>query len=63
LKEEALDRTVWRAGFGTSFGTVVRQTAKLMSKGPNFAQLLKHALYKPKIDTNQECILQFNIEI
>ena len=30
LKEEALDRTVWRAGFGRSFGPVVRQTAKLM---------------------------------
>jgi hypothetical protein len=25
LKEEALDRTVWRAGFGRGFGTVVRQ--------------------------------------
>jgi hypothetical protein len=28
LKEEALDRTMWRAGFGRGFGTVVRQTAK-----------------------------------
>jgi len=28
LKEEALDRTVWRAGFGGGFGLVVRQTAK-----------------------------------
>jgi hypothetical protein len=28
LKEEALDRTVWRAGFGRGFGPVVRQTAK-----------------------------------
>jgi hypothetical protein len=27
LKEEALDRTVWRAGFGRGFGPVVRQTA------------------------------------
>jgi hypothetical protein len=26
LKEEALDRTVWRAGFGRSFGPVVRRT-------------------------------------
>jgi len=26
LKEEALDRTGWRAGFGTGFGPVVRQT-------------------------------------
>jgi hypothetical protein len=28
LKEEALDRTVWRAGFGRGFGPVVRRTAK-----------------------------------
>jgi hypothetical protein len=27
LKEEALDRTVWTAGFGRSFGPVVRQAA------------------------------------
>ena len=30
LKEEALDRTMWRAGFRKGFGPVVRQTAKLM---------------------------------
>jgi hypothetical protein len=28
MKEEALDRTMWRARFGRGFGTVVRQTAK-----------------------------------
>jgi hypothetical protein len=28
LKKEALDRTMWRAVFGRSFGPVVRQTAK-----------------------------------
>jgi hypothetical protein len=28
LKEEALDRTMWRTRFGRSFGTVVRQTTK-----------------------------------
>jgi len=28
LKEEALDRTMWRNRFGRSFGPVVRQTAK-----------------------------------
>jgi len=27
LKEEALDRTMWRARFGRSFGHVVRQTS------------------------------------
>ena len=29
LKEEALDRNMWRAGFGRGFGPVVRQTTKL----------------------------------
>jgi hypothetical protein len=28
LKQEALDRTVWRARFGRGFGPVVRQTAE-----------------------------------
>ena len=28
LKEEALDCTMWRAGFGRGFGPVVRQTAE-----------------------------------
>jgi hypothetical protein len=28
LKEETLDRTMWRARFGKSFGLVVRQTTK-----------------------------------
>jgi hypothetical protein len=32
LKEEALDRTIWRAGFGRGFGPVVRQTTKLMNE-------------------------------
>jgi hypothetical protein len=27
-KEEALDRTMWRANFGRGFGPLVRQTAK-----------------------------------
>jgi hypothetical protein len=28
LKEEAVDRTIWRARFGRGFGHVVRQTTK-----------------------------------
>jgi hypothetical protein len=32
LNEEALDRTVWRTGFGRVFGPVVRQTAELINK-------------------------------
>ena len=31
LKEEAPDRTMWRALFGRVFGPVVRQTIKLMN--------------------------------
>jgi len=32
LKEEALDRTMWRARFGRAFGPVVRQTTKRMNE-------------------------------
>jgi hypothetical protein len=32
LKEDALDRTMWRACFGRGFGPVVRQTAKWMNE-------------------------------
>ena len=32
LKEEALDRTMWRARFGRGFGPVVRQTAELINE-------------------------------
>jgi hypothetical protein len=32
LKEEAVDRSMWRAGFGRGFGPVVRQTSKWMNK-------------------------------
>ena len=32
LKEEALDRTMWRDRFGRGFGPVVRQTAKWMNE-------------------------------
>jgi hypothetical protein len=32
LKEEALDRTMWRVRFGRGIGPVVRQTTKLMNE-------------------------------
>ena len=32
LKEEALDRTMWRARFGRGFGPVERQTTKRMNQ-------------------------------
>jgi hypothetical protein len=31
LKEEALDRTLWRTRFGRDYGPVVRQTAEWIS--------------------------------
>jgi hypothetical protein len=31
LKEEALDRTIWKARFGRGFGPVVRQATKLLT--------------------------------
>ena len=40
LKEEALDRTMWRARFGRGFGPVVRQTAKLINHLANTVILL-----------------------
>jgi hypothetical protein len=33
LKEEALDRTLWRTRFGRGYGPVVRQTTEWMNKG------------------------------
>ena len=32
LKEEALDRTMWRVRFGRGFGPVVRQTAERINE-------------------------------
>src|SRR5215469_14937334 len=44
LKEEALDRTMWRAGFGRGCGPVVRQTVKwlndILEKQKSFWQRL-----------------------
>jgi hypothetical protein len=34
LKEEALDRSMWRARFGRDFGPVVRQTTKWVNESP-----------------------------
>jgi hypothetical protein len=32
LKEEALDRRMWRVDFGRGFGPIVRETTKLMTE-------------------------------
>jgi len=39
LKEEALDRTLWRARFGRSFGPLIRETTKLMNGLRNIGAL------------------------
>jgi hypothetical protein len=32
LKEEALDRTLWRTRFGKGYGPIVRQTTRRMNE-------------------------------
>ena len=38
LKEEALDRTMWRDGFGRGFGPAIRQTTKWMNDSSAFVE-------------------------
>jgi len=52
LKEEALDRTMWRARFGRGFGPVVRQTTKWMNDtfiflyhGPMMIRVLRSKIF------------------
>ena len=47
LKEEALDRTMWRAGFGRGFGPVVRQTNNEIKHFPvsNYSLTSDYYLY------------------
>jgi len=40
LKEEALDRTVWRASFGRGFGLFLRQ----ITKGMNTHSHIQHPI-------------------
>jgi hypothetical protein len=40
LKEEALDRTMWRNRFGRGFGPVVSRTEYILNEGMNEAHLL-----------------------
>jgi hypothetical protein len=41
LKEEALDRTKWKARFGRGLGPVVRQTTKWVNIGRKLSVLIK----------------------
>ena len=54
LKEEALDRTMWRAGFGRGFGPVVRQTTKLMNKVRQVCQA--HFVAPNKVEVRTSCL-------
>jgi len=47
LKEEALDRTMWRARFGRGFGPVVRETTKRTMNENEFLQItnLTHSFF------------------
>ena len=53
LKEEALDRTMWRARFGRCFGPVVIQTTKLMNV--SFVSSLLETLQIPQGKTDKLC--------
>jgi hypothetical protein len=48
LKEKALDDAMWRAGFGRSFGFVIRQTAIRM----NDAYILHILIISTAVKTN-----------
>jgi hypothetical protein len=52
LKEEALDRTMWRARFGRDFGPVVRQTAEWVREIINTLKHEFHVHGKDKFSTN-----------
>jgi hypothetical protein len=42
LKEEALERTMWRARFGRGFGPVVRQTTERMNEVEHLVEALHY---------------------
>jgi len=49
LKEKALDRTVWRAGFGRGFGPVVRQNIEWMNARCNKNGINLNFMFSPCI--------------
>ena len=62
LKEEALDRTVWRAGFGRGFGHAVRQNTKSVRATTPFGYFIRHYLAVYNEIQNEECTYKRNIE-
>jgi hypothetical protein len=56
LKEEALDRTMWRARFGRGCGTVVRQTAKRINEWMNDVSARALTPYPGDLNRCRSCI-------
>jgi len=60
LKEEALDRTMWRNRFGGGFGPVVRQNTEWMKErgleGPSSTILLQYT--KAQICSQNKCYVE-----
>jgi hypothetical protein len=55
LKEEAVDRTVWRAGFGRECGPAVRQTAEfyeLDTRDDTFASVAFQGQCQQSVNTD-----------
>jgi hypothetical protein len=66
LKEEALDRTMWRARFGRGFGPVVRQTTKWMNEsGIQYVPTLsnKGTIFEKKNLLNIKCVFWFSLQL
>jgi hypothetical protein len=57
LKEEALDRFLWRTLFGRGYGPVVRQTAEWMNEWMMLTQELKHVWLQWRYGVQRGCLL------
>jgi hypothetical protein len=56
LKEEALDRTLWRTRFGRGYGHIVRQAAEWRGYGPVVRQTAEWRGYGPVVRQTREWI-------
>jgi hypothetical protein len=57
LKEEALDRIMWRARFGRGFGPVVRQNTKWMNRADDRTATAKYSIVSVGGAYSNECAL------
>jgi hypothetical protein len=60
LKEEALDRTIWRARFGREFGPDVRQSAKQINECKTFSLVLR-ILYMLRVLINTVGVMKVKV--